>query len=336
MNSYERVMAMLNGENFDIVPATNFTSVVTKENLINFNIDYSKSHTDAISMANLSALGHTVLGFDTITPYSSVLSEAAALGASVNWGTHTKPPYLLKYAYDNLEDIKIPSDYMSSLEIRSILNAIRLLKKSYDKKVAIIGKVIGPWSIAYNLYGADKLLLDMIIAPQSTKDKIMELSRVSIEFAKAQFKAGADALLWAEHSTRDLISAKSYNEFILPMHKNATAELGKDKPLILHICGNLEDRLEFIADSGFNCLHLDSRNDIPKVAAVLGNRCKIVSCINNPNTLLRGTPLTIKKEVAMNLSNKIYAIGPECAIPTNVTNQNLKLLTQLAHNHRPA
>ena len=335
MNSYERVMAMLNGEKFDVVPAMNFTSVVTKENLINFNIDYSKSHTDAVTMANLSALGHSVLGFDTITPYNHVLSEAAALGANVNWGTSTKPPYLLSYVYDNLEDIVIPSHYMSSKEISSILNAIRLLKKKYDKKVPIIGKVIGPWSIAYNLYGADKLLLDMIIAPQKTKDKIMELSRVSIEFAKAQFKAGADALLWAEHSTRDLISAEGYREFILPMHKNATKELGKDKPLILHICGNLEDRLELILESGFDCLHLDSRNDIQKVAATIGNKCKIVSCVNNPNTLLRGKPITIKKEVAMNLSNKIYAIGPECAIPTNVTNQNLKLLTQLAHSYKP-
>ena len=90
------------------------------------------------------------------------------------------------------------------------------------------------------------------------------------------------------------------------------------------------------SDKTSKIVHIDSRDDIKKVKKVLDNKCKIVSWINNPNTLLRGTTLAIKKEVAMSLANQIYATGLECAIPINVTNQNLKLLTQLAHGSIPS
>ncbi len=78
---------------------------------------------------------------------------------------------------------------------------------------------MGPWTLAYHLYGVENLVLDTILEPKKTKELIWDLSQVTKEFAAAQFEAGADIVTWAEHVTRDLVSASIYEEFVLEVHK---------------------------------------------------------------------------------------------------------------------
>ena len=62
-------------------------------------------------------------------------------------------------------------------------------------------------------------------------------------FAAAQFEAGVDMVTWAEHVTRDLVSASIYEEFVLEVHKKVLQEVKTWGPVVLHVCGNVEDRI---------------------------------------------------------------------------------------------
>jgi [methyl-Co(III) methanol-specific corrinoid protein]:coenzyme M methyltransferase len=55
-------------------------------------VSFPEAHLDARAMADLALAGCEILGFDTVMPEYSVVQEAAALGAQVDWGDRDKMP----------------------------------------------------------------------------------------------------------------------------------------------------------------------------------------------------------------------------------------------------
>lgn len=334
MTPYERVMSALRGEEFDVFPAVSFTSVATVEGMQRSRAFYPEAHTDGRKMADLAEVGYREMGFDTIAPYFSILLEAGALGAEIDWGDSVKFPYVKRKAYKSLDEVSICKDYMEKPELQQLLKAIRILKKKYRGQAAIVGKVMGPWDLAYHLYGVENLVLDMILEPEKTRQMIWRLSEVTRNFAVAQFEAGADIVTWAEHVTRDLVSAAIYEEFVLDVHKEVLVELRGLGPVVLHVCGNVEDRIALFARAGFRCVHLDSRNDIMNCRRECGDKILLAGGINNPITLMQGRKNQIEKNVLNNIRQGGRLIGPECALQPIIPISSLKCLADTIHRQK--
>ena len=332
MTSMERVFAVINGDDFDVYPAINPTSVATVEAMKLSGAYFPQAHTDPDKMAALACVGRDVFGFDSVSPYFSILLEAAALGAEVDWGNIYEMPSVIKKPIKKPEEYEVPKNFLSRREFSCLIKVCSSLKKKYRNEVPVIGKVVGPWSLAYHLYGVENLVLDMILEPEKTAEFINRLSEVPFAFAKAQFEAGADMLVWADHVTSDLVSAEIYRKFIMPIHKKAASSLQKYGPIILHTCGNVSDRLMYIAETGFKIFHMDSKNNIGDSVKLVGNNMLITGCINNPVLLAQGDPPDVKRAVEENIHQGIKLISPECAIPFSVPSENLMALTASAHN----
>lgn len=335
MTSKERVFAAINGLDFDVYPAVNPTSVATIDAMKISGAYFPFAHTDPIKMASLACVGRDVFGFDSVAPYFSILLEASALGAEVDWGNIYEMPSVVKKPIKKMEDYEVPKNFLNKREFSGLIKVCSYLKKKYKDEVPVIGKVIGPWSLAYHLYGVENLVLDTILEPEKTADFINILSEIPMAFAKAQFEAGADMILWADHVTSDLVSAEIYRKFIMPIHKKAASELQKYGPVILHTCGNVSDRLMYIADTGFKIFHMDSKNDIEKSVKAAGSNMLITGCINNPVLLAQGNPADVKRAVEENIKQGIKLISPECALPFSVPSDNLIALTQTTHSIQP-
>jgi len=333
MTSYERVMSVIGRKDFDVFPAINPTSVATTSAMKKAKSYFPDAHIDAEKMAQLAAVGHDHFGFDSCTPYYSVHLECQALGATVDWKDASNTPYVVSKPMKKIDDLIIPQNFLEKTEFQALLKAIGILKKKYRNDVPVIGKVIGPWTLAYLLYGVENLTLDVILEPEKTAQLIRDLSVIPIAFAKAQFDAGADLVTWADHTTSDLVSSAVYEKFVLPIHQKAATELGEYGPTILHMCGNIMDRLPHIVETGFPIFHMDSRNDIEQALTIVQDKMLITGCINNPHTLCHGDKSLIKKEVISNLQKGISLIAPECALPCNVPSENLLTLTKTTHQY---
>jgi [methyl-Co(III) methanol-specific corrinoid protein]:coenzyme M methyltransferase len=331
MTSAERVKAALENGDFDVYPAINPTSVAIRDAMETVRAFFPSAHTNAMEMAELAAAGHDLFGFDSVAPYFSVHLEAAALGAQVDWNDADHTPVIINRQVKRIDDFNMPQNFLRRTEFQRLLKACEILKNKYSGKVPVIGKVVGPWTLAYNLYGVENLILDLILEPEKTKKLIEELSVIPIEFAKAQFDAGADMITWADHVTSDLVSPKIYEDFLLPIHIKAAAALQSRGPVILHICGNVMDRLDSIAKTGFRLFHMDSRNNIAEAVRLLGPTVTVTGCVNNPVTLGQGPEAMIREEVKANIKSGVRLIAPECALPASVPRGNLKCLVETAH-----
>lgn len=319
--SRERVLLAIKGEDCDRLPVINPVSNATSESCAALGFSFESVHLDSGRMAALAAYGHEMLGFDSVMPYFSVVQEAAALGAEIDWGGAVVMPRQRRPLFAEPDQFAMPADFADRPAIRSILDAIRLLKKKLGNSAYIIGKVMGPWTLSYHLHGVEDFLVETIEEPEKVEGFLAAFRQVTVRFAELQFEAGADAITIADHITMDLIGAKAYSRYLLPVHQDILKYFN-GKTFILHCCGNTLDRMHLFAQAGFPVFHFDSKNDVQTAIKAAGPM-KLTGCVNNPETLLRGSRADVKAQVVGIIRTGIKIISPECALPLQVKNENL-------------
>ena len=336
MKPFERINAILSGR-FDRPAVIAPTSVANVECMELTGAFFPVVHTNDAKMVSLAETSFTQLGFDSIAPYFSIQQEAAALDCEVFWGTRSTMPKIASQPLSDPSDFKMPKDFLDRVSVKTILLAIRQLKRKYGDKAVIIGKVIGPWTLAYHLYGIQNFLMDLIINPQKASDILNVLKNVPLLFASAQMEAGADMITWADHATSDLVSRQLYEEFLFPVHKECFAKFkkscGKSVPLILHTCGYVLDRIDLFAQTGIDIFHFDSRNDIGEMLQLTRDKIHLTGCVNNPSVLLNGSPESVNESVEDILNSGINMVSPECAVPCFVPSINLKAISNTVHSY---
>lgn len=300
------------------------TSIVTTDLLGEVGATFPEAHLNAEEMFKLALAGHTVLGFDNVMPLFSVWHESAALGCQVDWGNNGRMPdgHPLYSSID--EPISIPADFLKEPACAVPLKALELLKREVGNEAAVVGKVFGPWTLGYHVFGVQEFLMSTLLKPDRVKTVIHELLEVTIAFAEAQIEAGADALTLADHCTRDLCSPKAYRIFLAEIHQELHERIRC--PLILHICGDTSDRLNYIRETGVECFHFDSKVPAALARKLAGESMALMGGTSNIDVVLMGTPESIEADISNNLRSGIDIIGPECAVPLDAPCENLKMI----------
>jgi MtaA/CmuA family methyltransferase len=208
MNS-RSVLAALKREPVDRTPVCNPTSVATVELMDLVDAPFPDANRVPELMARLAATSYTELGFDSIMPVFSIIQESSALGCKLQWEQKDNWPTvkMREPIFQDVEDIKIPGDFLTHQDTRCVIEAIKILRKQFGTEVAIIGKTMGPWSLGYHCFGVEPFLLLSLDNPGKTKACLDKLKEATIQFGLAQIEAGADALT-CRTATRDLVSGE--------------------------------------------------------------------------------------------------------------------------------
>jgi [methyl-Co(III) methanol-specific corrinoid protein]:coenzyme M methyltransferase len=285
---------------------------------------FPDAHLDPEKMASLAQAGHTVIGLDVVMPLFSVCHETEALGCNIDWGKPDQMPHCKDFIYTDPQDITIPDDLLEKPSCQVPLKAINIVKKRLGNSAAVCGKVFGPWTLGYHLFGIENFLIDTVTNPTKVKKIIEVLSDVTVAFANAQIEAGADCILLGDHATADLCSPDAYKQFLQKTHSMLAQKI--HAPVILHICGNTKDRIEMIAQTGIRCFHWDTKSGSPaSMRQLAGSTMSLMGGVSN-SLLLTGTPDEIVKQAQQAADNGIDIVGPECAIPLNTPLANLKAI----------
>ncbi len=331
LNSYNLVMsAMFGGRRGSRPPVGNPTSIACHGLMEKAGAWFPDVHLNAGAMAELALAGHEILGFDTVMPEFSVDQEAAALGAQVDWGDRDRMPDVKAFPHADFSDIRMPADFLDRPSCRVVLDALSILRRHVGGRVAIVGKVMGPWTLSYHMAGTQNFLLAVGMGEaEKVKKMLRQLMPVTAAFANAQLAAGADIVVIADHATRNLVGPHHYREYLLPIHQELIAQVGG--PVILHVCGNCSDRLELFADTGVDAYHFEWQVDSKEAVRRIGHKISLVGNVNNPQTLLQGTPEDVYRQARYAIDAGVNIIGPECAIPLTTPIENLRAIVEAAH-----
>lgn len=318
MTPRRRFLSALYRGHVDKVPACTLSSVATVELMDMVDAPFPEAHLDAEMMARLAATSHEVLGMDTMMPVWHSQLESDALGGETNWAEKDNWPSPSKFSISEPDQVKVPADFRERPTMKTVTHAIRLLRRRYPD-VAIVGKVYGPWSVAYQMVGIESFLMDTILDPDKVRRYLDAFLPACIDSARAQFEAGADAVMWADHTTGDLCSAETYRDFLLEMHQHITQAIGG--PGIFHCCGKTIDRVHLFAAAGWDCFHFESQVDAREARAEAGERMALFGNLNNPTLLYQGTPEEVYQACWDLLDAGVDGLAPEGSVP---------LITQIA------
>ena len=328
MSKKERVLAALNRQDVDRTPVANPTSVATVEMMDLVDAPFPEACRSAELNAKLAATEISQFDFDSIAPYFSIIQESSAIGCEMQWEQKDNWPTvrMSNPIWKTASDVKVPSNFLDHPDVKVITDSIRILKKEFGDEVPIIGKTMGPWTLAYHVFGVETFLLGSVDNPDETAEALEKLCEFTYLFGEAQIDAGADVLTVPDHATGDLVSGQYYQKFLQDIHTEMAERFSV--PLILHICGRTVDRMPFIAETGMHAFHFDSKNSPQEAMDAVDNKIALVGNINNPETLYSKDTDDVKKEVFDCLNAGVQLIAPECAIPLKTKAENLVAINE--------
>ena len=332
MTSRERFLTALHGGQPDRPPLAHVAALTTVALQEATGCFMPEVHHDPEKQATLLAANHDVLGFDAVTFIINYFNEPAALGVEMNWGSPTELPVYTSHPWRDPDDAVILEDVLERPPIRTYLETLRLAKRRYGDRMAVLGKVMGPLSMVQVMHGVQNTMTALIEAP----DKVAHFLDVAVDVlapcANAQLALGIDALAIGEGGAgAHMLSPKMYEDVLLPVHQRMVSRI--EGPTIMHICGDIMPRLGMLARTGITCFNFDWAIPPKVMAEAAAGQFTIMGNVNTAD-LLNGTPAEIKHQVAENIAAGVDIISPGCAVSPKCPNANLRAMAEAIEESR--
>ncbi len=211
MNSMERVMATINHKEPDRVPVFHLLSTYGAKEL---GVSIKKYFSKPEYVVEAQLRMRKKYSNDCIYTFFYAPIEIEAFGGEVLF-TEDGPPNsgepLIK-TIEEIKSIKTP-EINESQQLKKVLEATNLLKKSVGDEIPIIGVVMSPFSLPVMQMGFEKYLELLCFR----KDEFAELMKINEEFcvswANTQLMAGATAICYFNPlASITIIERKKYLE----------------------------------------------------------------------------------------------------------------------------
>jgi len=323
----ERLLNVLEGKDVDKVPVASVTQTGIVELMDEVGAAWPEAHSDAGLMAKLAIANHELSGLEAVRiPYClTVLVEA--MGCEINMGTKNRQPSVTGHPYPkSLDDAAIPEDLLAKGRVPVILEAIKIIRDKVGPDVPVIGGMEGPITIASDLASV-KSFMKWSIKKPDLFDQVLDLATdAAVIYANEMVKAGADIISVADPvASPDLMSPDSFKDSLMPRLQKFSGAV--DSATILHICGNVNPVLDYMADCGFEGLSVEEKiGSVKKAKDILGDRARLIGNISSPFTLLPGPVDKIKTEAKQALDDGIDVLAPGCGIAPMTPLENIKAL----------
>jgi [methyl-Co(III) methanol-specific corrinoid protein]:coenzyme M methyltransferase len=304
MNAKERILAVLNHQKPDRMPCFGANSTVTYDQMENVQAFWPEGHENGEIMAKQASAAYTELGFDAVRIPFSQTFESEALGCKLKPGKAVDgsegipgidhpPPYTLD------DSIEFPDDFLSRGKIPELLKAVRILKKELGDEVMIVAGIIG---------------------------------RAGTALAKALVEAGADMICCEDMTASPmLISPGTYRDYELEFQRKQFEAI--TVPKILHICGKVDQIVEWMGQTGADILSIEPKADAKLAREKCGEDVILMGGVDTANTLFMQDAQTVKQMGEQAVAEGIQILAPGCAVAPGTPMENLKALVELAKAH---
>jgi uroporphyrinogen decarboxylase len=164
-----------------------------------------------------------------------------------------------------------------------------------------------------------------------------ELSAAYYEFMLGA--EGIDGVFIADPiASGDVLSKKHFELEVLPRLTALTSRLSRHgKPSLLHICGNITDRLELLPQTGIDMISLDAKVDLKRASEILRGKMGIAGNVNPVSVLEEGTPeesaAAARKCIGDVAGNGGFMLLPGCDISYHTPEANIAAFVKAAHEY---
>ena len=332
LSSFDRVMAAFEHRQPDHVPVMPF---VTEWCARQVGYKFSELMTSTQKHVYSQIYCVKKFGYDAVFDLQAIHAESEAMGSVLKIPEDDPPSLLIPAVQDyerDLPKLRIPNPWKDG-RLPMILKGIEALKDACDGEIPVIGYVQGCWRHTCMLRGSESALKDIVKKPRDLKE-LMEIATSSlIVYGAAVADAGADIVFVSDpFSSGDVISRKHFEEFIFPFLKQEIMAIkGKKVKVILHICGDTNDRLDLMVKTGADAISIESKVDLAHAKRAIGDKACIMGNVN-PMVLLMGSPEEVRKESRLCIKkaaeNGGFILASGCGVNAATPAENIQAMIE--------
>ncbi len=156
--------------------------------------------------------------------------EAQALGGVVVYpDSPDVVPSIKDRLIESLDEVeKLPRiDPENAGRMPLVIEAAETVNKKLGDQVPVRGAVSGPYSIAAELFGIEKLIMEMVMNPQAFSRLIDYCADISLRYGLEFIKRGMGVCLFDSQASPPLISPENYKDHLLERMKHINTQYKK-------------------------------------------------------------------------------------------------------------
>ena len=335
MNSYERCLAAIQFRDVDRMPTDLHNFLMCAEES---GMDFGAFVLDDSAMAEMQINMWEEFGHDMLLIENGTAALAQALGCGVIY-RKKGAPVAHTTAVKQLEDIrnlKMPADFWESPLLKAQILTVERLVQHFGREVFLIGRGDqGPFSLASQLYGMDRLLEDLM-DEEAEEDvhRLLEFcTSACIAYHEKLLQLGVPMTSMGDSTAGpDVISPAMYETFAVPYEKKVIEAVHRKGGLIsLHICGNATKIIDQMCNLGADVLEIDQKTDLKTAVRAAKENCALLGQVN-PVLLSNGTQQEVKEaaerilQIVGGKSTTGFILVPGCALGGDTPKENIQAL----------
>ncbi|MFA5983470.1 MAG: uroporphyrinogen decarboxylase [Methylococcaceae bacterium] len=283
--------------------------------------------------------------FDAAILFSDILTIPDAMGLGLYFTEGEGPKFKNPVRTQaDIEKLPVPDP---ELELAYVTDAVRLISKTLQGSVPLIGFSGSPWTLAtYMVEGGSSKSFQRVKGLMYEQPKLMhtlldKTAQAVAAYLNAQIAAGAQAVMLFD-TWGGMLTTQDYNEFSLYYAKQIRSLLnthinGQQIPTILFTKGG-GLWLEAMADAGYDALGLDWQTDIATARSRVGEKVALQG--NMDPVALYATPAAISLKVQEILqgfgtgSGHVFNLGH--GILPDINPDHVQAMVQAVAQYSPA
>ncbi|MDR1141539.1 MAG: hypothetical protein LBL62_07590 [Planctomycetaceae bacterium] len=270
-----------------------------------------------------------------------------ALGGEIGFSKKGAPEIvsLLIHSIDDIDKLNLQTVFQSEKLkwLRAV--AAETVKLNEDKhnnnqrSLFVSGRA--PFTLAGQLLGLEILSKSLY----KNKPLVEKLLTFTTELSTAYYKfmlevKGIDGIFIADPSASgDVVSTKHFETFVIPGLTAVIERLSSyHKNSLIHICGNITDRLHLLPQTGIKMVSVDSKVDLRNAKQILNGKIGLAGNVNPVFVLEEKNADEVYIETKKCLDDAAgdggFMLLPGCDISAKVPEENIRAFALAAHQWR--
>jgi MtaA/CmuA family methyltransferase len=324
MTPKERIHAILKGDSYDR-PAVTPIFMAWAANFIGHT--YKDYYLDGDVLAEAQLAVTRAFNLDQASAISDPWREASAYGMDFEYPPEGvgRPKEVLIKTHDDISLLK-EFDIENGERTGQRIESVRKMAAEVGQTHSVLGWVEGPLAEYGDLRGVESAMFDLIDRPDLFMKAGEIIVRNATTFAVAQIKAGAD-MVGVGDSAASLIAPRMYAELVLPLQQKLFAAIHEAGAAVkLHVCGNITNIVQHMAQSGTDIIDVDWMVPLEKARELAGPQITLCGNINPTGVLFDGSPEEVADAArqCIKTAGERFILMPGCEVPPATPEQNIR------------
>ncbi len=313
----KRVLSAILGGRVDKTPATAVCQTATHDQMQAVGASWPEAHLDPEKMAKLASAAYALTRLETArVPFDQTV-EAEALGGKME--IKGEIPAIVEH----LEDLslKISENFLEFGRIPVVLDAVERLAADVGNTLPIMGGVIGPFSVAAQVFEPTKMLKWTITKQKECSEVITAIAYPLIDYANELTERGANIIV-----IEDMFSSQLGSKLFRAVAKEPLKKVVEKtkNTVVIHICGNITQMISDVVDVGADGISIAKETDLGTAVHHARGNASIIGNVDPVKDLLFGESSVIERAVKAAIEGGVDLIAPGCSIAPATTIENIK------------